>query len=310
MNMVKQNLSVQQFLTFMLRSLLISLTAESSYPILGPLGRPAQAWFLGQLTRSHSQLASRLHNEQGLKPYTVSTLLDESGRPLRMVSWLEPGQLCRLRITSLNEEFSDALEKKVIRYIPKQLTLYKMDFRVDDIFATHSQHEWAGVSSFSEIAQDVTMASSGNHIRMEFVSPTAFRDNGLDICVPSSGQIFRSLWEKWNTFAPEPMQIHEFWPQFANDCILVDELTAVNTTHWELAEGLRRSATGFTGIIGFALSPKAKVKKDWHQYWDGASTVLQSLARFSFYCGVGHHTTGGMGQARLISNHSKTASPN
>jgi CRISPR-associated endoribonuclease Cas6 len=285
----------------MLRSILLALTAESSYPILGPLGRPAQAWFLGQLTRSHASLASRLHDEQGLKPYTVSTLLDERGRPLRAGGWLEPGQPCFLRITSLSEELSDVLEKKIVRHIPKQLTLYKMDFRVDDVFSQHSQHEWAGESSFSEIAQDVTMASSGNYVRLEFISPTAFRANGLDICVPSSGQIFRSLWEKWNAFSPEPMQIHEFWPQFANDCILIDELTAVNTTHWEFAEGSRGAATGFTGTIGFALSPKGKVKKDWQQYWDGAATVLQSLAQFSSYCGVGHHTTIGMGQTRFVS---------
>jgi CRISPR-associated endoribonuclease Cas6 len=284
----------------MLRSLLISLTAESSYPILGALGRPIQAWFLGQLTRSHAALASRLHDEQGLKPYTVSTLLDEYARPLRAGSWLEPGQTCLLRITSLNEELSDALEEKIIRRIQSQLTLYKMDFRVDEIFKTHAEHKWAGESSFSEIAQDVAMASSGTRVRMEFVSPTAFRNNGLDICAPSSGQIFRSLWEKWNAFAPEPMQIHEFWPQFANDCILVDELTAVNTTHWEFAEGARGAATGFTGTVGFSLMPKNKVKKDWQQYWDGAATVLQSLANFSFYCGVGHHTTIGMGQSKVL----------
>ncbi len=290
----------------MLRSLLISLTAESSYPILGPLGRPIQAWFLGQLTRFHASLASRLHDEQGPKPYTVSTLLDERGRPLRAGGWLEPGQLCWLRITSLNEELSEVLEKKIIRRIPSQLNLYKMDFRLDDVFSTHSQHEWAGESSFSEIAQDVAMASLGNRIRMEFVSPTAFRSNGLDICVPSSGHLFRSLWEKWNAFSPEPMQIHEFWPQFAADCILVDELMAVNTTHWEFAEGTRGAATGFTGTIGFALSPKGKVKNDWQQYWDGASTVLQSLAKLSFYCGVGHHTTIGMGQARLVPTKSET----
>lgn len=73
---------------------------------------------------------------------------------LRAGSWLEPGQLCWLRIASLNEELSDALEKKIIRYIPKQLTLYKMSFRMDDVFSTHSQHEWAGESIFSEIAQE------------------------------------------------------------------------------------------------------------------------------------------------------------
>ena len=163
----------------MLRSILIALTAESSYPIHGPLGRPAQAWFLGQLISSHASLASRLHDEQGLKPYTVSTLLDERGRPLRAGGWLEPGQPCFLRITSLNEELSDALDKKFFRHTrsANQLTLYKMDFRVDDIFPAHSQHEWAGESSFSEIAQDVAMASSGYFVRMEFTSPTAFRNN-------------------------------------------------------------------------------------------------------------------------------------
>lgn len=284
------------------RSIIISLTAESSYPILGALGRPIQAWFLGQLTRSHASLAARLHDEQGLKPYTASTLLNERGRPLRSGSWLEPGQDCLFRITALNEELSELLEKKIIRRLQNRLTLYKMDFRVDEVFTKRSEHEWAGDSSFSEIAQDKQISSSGSRVRMEFVSPTAFRSNGLDICAPSPGQIFRSLWEKWNTFAPEPMQIHEFWPPFVNDCILVDELTAVNTTRWEFAEGSRGAATGFTGTVGFSLIPKGKVKKDWREYWDGSATVMQSLARFALYCGIGHHTTIGMGQVRLISS--------
>lgn len=284
----------------MLRSILLSLTAESSYPILGALGRPIQAWFLGQLTRSHATLAARLHDEQGLKPYTVSTLLDERGRSLRAGSWLEPGQECLLRITTLNEELSETLEKRVIRRLQNHLTLYKMDFRVDGIYTKYSEHEWAGEASFSEIAQDSQLSQSGNRVRLEFASPTVFRNNGLDICVPLSGQIFRSLWEKWNAFAPVPMQIHEFWPSFAADCILVDELTAVNTKHWEFAEGARGAATGFTGTVGFSLAPKGKVKKSWQEYWDGASTVMQSLAGFAFYSGVGHHATIGMGQSRML----------
>lgn len=284
----------------MLSSILLSLTAESSYPILGALGRPIQAWFLGQLTRSHASLAARLHDEQGLKPYTVSTLLDERGRSLRAGSWLEPGQECLLRITVLNEELSEVLEKKVIRHLQSHLTLYKMDFRMDGIYTKHAEHEWAGEASFSEIAQDTKSISADSRVRMEFASPTAFRNNGLDVCAPSSGQIFRSLGEKWNAFAPEPMQIHEFWPSFASDCILVDELTAVNTTHWEFAEGARGAATGFTGTVGFSLIPKGKVKKDWREYWDGSATVMQSLAGFAFYCGVGHHTTIGMGQSRVL----------
>lgn len=284
----------------MLRSILVSLTAESSYPILGALGRPAQAWFLGQLTRSHASLAARLHDEQGLKPYTVSTLLDERGRSLRAGSWVEPGEICFIRITSLNEELSNLLETKLIKKLPNQLTIHKMMFRVDGIATKRTEHEWAGETTFSHIAQDAALASAENRVRMEFASPTAFRNNGLDVCIPAPGQIFRSLWEKWNAFAPEPMQVHEFWPQFANDCILVDELTAVNSTRWDFSEGAGRSATGFTGTVGFYLAPKSKVKPQWQEYWDGANVVLQSLAGFAFYSGIGHHTTNGMGQARPL----------
>jgi CRISPR/Cas system endoribonuclease Cas6 (RAMP superfamily) len=122
----------------------------------------------------------------------------------------------------------------------------------------------------------------------------------LDVCLPAPAQIFHSLWEKWNAFAPEPMHIHDFWSQFAADCIFVDELAAVNTTCWEFSEGTCGSATGFTGTVGFYLPPKSKVKKQWQEYWDGVATVMRSLADFSYYCGVGHHTTIGMGQARAL----------
>lgn len=288
------------------RSLLISLTAESSYPILGTLGRPVQAWFLGQITRSNPALASRLHDEQGLKPYTVSTLLDSRSRPLRPGSWIEPGEPCWLRITCLSDELSELVETKLIKKLPKQLSIHKMVFRVDNVATKRTEHEWAEETTFTEIAQDGALASAENRVRMEFASPTAFRNNGLDVCIPAPGQIFRSLWEKWNTFAPELMQVQDLWPQFANDCILVDELTSVNSTPWDFSEGSGRSATGFTGTVGFYLAPKSKVKQQWQEYWDGANVVLQSLANFSFYSGVGHHTTVGMGQARQLSMSSKS----
>jgi len=96
------------------------------------------------------------------------------------------------------------------------------------------------------------------------------------------------------------MQLQDFWPEFAEDCILVNEMTSVNTVHWEFAEGTRGAAIGFTGTVGFTLLPQAKVMEKWQPYWDGADVVMQSLARFAFYSGVGHHATIGMGQSRVV----------
>lgn len=283
----------------MLLSRLLSLTAESSYPVLGALGRPAQAWFLQQVTRTNPALASRMHDEQGVKPYTVSTLLDENGRILQAGTWLKPGQACWLRITTFEDTLSEVLEK-TIKCLPKRMTLYKMDFRVDGVARHRAEHPWAGETSFADMSQDAANASLQNHIRLEFASPTAFRSGGLDVCLPEPRQVFRSLWARWNALCPEPMQIQDLWPDFAANCILVNELTAINTVHWLIAEGSRGGATGFTGTAGFSLPPAKKLSEKWRAYYDGANTVMQSLAQFAFYAGVGHHTAIGMGQTRLI----------
>jgi CRISPR-associated endoribonuclease Cas6 len=283
----------------MLLSVVLSLTAESSSPILGMLGRAAQAWFLQQVTRAHPALASALHDEKGLKPYTLSTLLDEHGRPLQAGTWLKPGQPLLLRITTLTEEMSALVEKRIIQNLPRRLTLYKMAFRVDEVFKNHLEHAWAGNSSFIEIAQDAALAKAGNTLRLEFASPTAFRSNGLEIRLPLPGQVFRSLWAKWNAFCPEVMRLHDLWPQFAENCILVSEMTAVNTVHWVFSEG-RRGVAGFTGTVGFCLPSRRALAAEWRKYADGAEVVMQSLARFAFYSGVGHHTTLGMGQVRKL----------
>lgn len=284
----------------MLLSAVLFLTSTASVPILGALGRPAQAWFLNQIVRKRPQLAASLHDESGIKPFTVSTLLDRSGRPHKAGDWLKEGQECWLRVTTIGDELSELFLSGVLKKLPKTLTLYKMDFRIDGYTTNPREHSWAGQTSFAEIAQDGRYEKVPRNVRMEFVSPTAFRNNRRDIALPIPGKVFRSLSEKWNAFCPEAMQIQEQWSHFADDCIIVNEMTAVNTVHWEFAERTRGAATGFTGTVEFLLLPKTSAPKDWQPYWDGADVVMHSLARYAFYCGVGHHSTIGMGQARVI----------
>lgn len=284
----------------MLLSTIISLTSPNSAPIFGALGRPAQAWFLNQVMHKRPRLAEVLHDEDGVKPFTVSTLLDRHGHPHKAGDWLKEGQECWLRVTTIGEELSEVFLASVLKKLPKTLTLYKMDFRIDGYTLNPREHPWAGQTTFAEIAQDREYEKTSRIVRMEFASPTAFRANGNDIAIPAPHHIFRSLWQKWNAACPEAMQVDNLWPNFAAGCILVNELTAVNTVHWEFAEGTRGAATGFTGTVGFSLLSKAKAPRQWQPYWDGSDTVMQSLAQFAFYCGVGHHSTIGMGQARKV----------
>lgn len=283
----------------MLLAALIPLTSLGSYPILGPLGRPAQAWFLGRVLQHAPKLAAGLHDEQTLKPYTISTLLDGRGYPLQAGSWLQPNQSCWLRVTAFDDQLSELLQDRILPDLPDQMTLYKMKLRVDGYTFQPAQHVWAGRSSFQELAQEDDPARERRRVRLEFISPTAFRASGSDIPLPQPGLVFRSLWQKWNAVAPVEYQIEDLWPSFAEDCILVNELTAVNTQKWTFAEGTRGSATGYTGTVGFHLRSPARADK-WRDFMDGSEAVLASLARFAFFCGTGHHTTIGMGQTRRL----------
>ena len=282
----------------MLLSLLLPLTAASRCPILGALGWPANAWLLHELTCRQPELAQSLHDDEGVKPYTVSTLLDGRGRPLAKGMWLQPGQACWLRVTTFEERLSEVL-LEIVKDLPPRMTLYKMDFRLDGWTLDPAQHPWAGHSSFAALAQAEGVNGRTRQVRLEFASPTAFRSEGADTPLPIPALIQRSLWQRWNTAAPEPMQIHAAWPEFAAACVKVSELTAINTDRWVFAEGTRGAATGFTGTVGLTLLPERQCR-DWAACWESADRVLQSLAQFAFYCGTGHHTTIGIGQTRMI----------
>lgn len=283
----------------MLLSLMLSIIPLQAAPILGSLGRPAQAWFLQQITRSNPAKAQEMHDAPGPRPYTVSTLLDDRGRPLQAGSWLQAGKPVWLRWTIFEPQLGDLLQERILPRLPASLVLYKMKFRLDGFTFDPAQHPWAGRTTYLYLAQEAKLPPNSQQTRMEFISPTAFRSEGADIPLPIPGHIFRSWWQKWNAFAPSPLQIHNFWPEFANACIMISELGGLNTERWSFAEGTHGVATGFTGLAGFHLLPK-KQCGEFAPYWDGADRVLQYLSHFAFYCGTGHHTTIGMGQTRLL----------
>lgn len=291
----------------MLLSILFSLLPTQRAPVLGPLGRPLNKWFLDQVALTRPRLADWLHDGPGQKPYTVSTLLDGRGRPLASGTWLQPREEVWLRVTAFDgrgngpdgESLSAVLLDETLPRLQTQLEIYRMKFRLEGWTLDPAQHPWAGQASYTQWAQgeDRTGRAERHTARLEFASPTAFRSQGADIPLPLPGQVFRSLWRKWNDYAPEAAEIQDIWPGFAEACIMVSELTAVNTERWKFAEGTHGVALGFTGVASFTLLDKNKVG-EWSEVWDGAAGVLQSLARFAFYAGVGHHTTVGMGQTR------------
>lgn len=283
----------------MLLSVLVSLTPLYDAPVLGPLGRPVQAWFLQQITRTQPKLGTCLHDQEGLKPYTVSTLFDGRGRFVTPGAWLEPGKEYWIRFTSLSPELSQALLRKVLPDLPARLSLYKMDFRINGWTLNPAQHPWAGQSSFDHLISNFNRQTITPQVRLEFCTPTAFRSDGADLPLPLPWHMLRSYWQKWNAFSPERLNILAEWLDFAREGVVVSELTGINTQRWSFAEGTRGVALGFTGTVGITVLAQGR-HNEQDQDRNAAIQIMQTLAAFSFYCGTGHHTTIGMGQTRPL----------
>jgi CRISPR-associated endoribonuclease Cas6 len=202
-----------------------------------------------------------------------------------------------LRVTTLNEEMSNAVQEDILPHLPQSLTLRGIEFRIEAYTLDPADHPWAGQATYGELVQGSKGYS--RYVTLEFASPTAFRSEGADIALPVPSHVFRGYWQKWNAFAPEPLCIDETWPQFAAACVMVNMLENLHTEKVYFADGTRGAVVGFEGKAGFALLSQ-KQCGEWAAIWEGASQVLQTLARFAFYCGTGHHTTTGLGQTRLV----------
>jgi len=282
----------------MLLSLLLTLTPTSSTRLAGFYGREAQAWLLGQITRHNPGLAEGLHGDSGPKPYTVSSLIvPESGRREEQGElWMVPNQECLLRITSLSPPLSELLLSKVIPNLPETLKLKWSRFK---FLRLSQENGWDGQATFEELVHQDGKKRFGPTTTLQFASPTAFRSQGADLALPTPDQVWRSLWWRWNTFAPEEFHIDPLWPEFAASCIVVSSFQ-LRSMRVSFKKGKRGAATGCTGYTTYHLLPSEHCG-EYEPFRPGAAHVLHMLARFALYSGVGHHTTVGLGQTRMIS---------
>jgi CRISPR/Cas system endoribonuclease Cas6 (RAMP superfamily) len=124
----------------------------------------------------------------------------------------------------------------------------------------------------------------------------------VDINLPSPDQVWRSLWQRWNAFAPPELHIDPFWPEFAAHCIVVSDFL-LRSTKVTFKQGEKGAATGCTGQATYRLLPE-KHCGEYALFRPGSVQVLRTLAGFAIFSGIGHHTTIGLGQSRWVNDRS------
>lgn len=298
--------------------LAVVLELESAADVVLPatLGREVQAWLLEEISARDRALSASLHASQVARPYTLSTLSDEAGRPLAAGQRLHAGARCWLRLTVLHDELASLLLHGVIPFLARRVELRRLPFRLRGVIFDSALHPWAGQVTYADLVRESERNQHRRQVGFEFVSPTAFGSDGSDIPVPLPGLLFSGCWRRWNEFAQ--YEIAGGWPAFFEACVVISCLGDINTTRWEFGQRAERAAVGFTGRAQFTLVSQGQCRKleekalerrarrgepgdlGWTALWPHAGQVLQALAAFAFYCGTGHHTTNGMGQTRPL----------
>lgn len=250
------------------------------------MGRAAHKLALSLIGQANAALADALHNHDGLLPITISDLFQSDSHH----HWL--------RITALRSDVTGAVLALVGRD----------DLHVDGWTVVQGmavQHDWSGSTHPDDLLRDRWQPV--RTLKLEFASPTSFRSVGLYRPLPEPGLVFKSLYERWRglmdtalPFSPDPADLETF----ASHLVSLD-YHRVSGVRVSMKHGHIPAFRGTAHYL-FERENTALAKRDpelyarLHTQRGEYASLLNLLAHFGFYSGVGIKTAQGMGMLRLV----------
>lgn len=249
-------------------------------------GRAAHALLLQVIRATDGALAQSLHEDQGVRPFTTSSLLGRTRR-----GELDADSRYRLRLTASRSDISAILHTSVqpggMLSPGAQVELDYHPFGIETSICQPVENPWANHTGYQELAAARLVApeAPARHIAFHFASPTGFRSNDRVVPIPLPDLLFGSLLERWNSFAP--VTFPQDAKRYAAECLAVSRYHLQSRSVPVKNGGLRIGAVG--EISYTALT--------YDRYW---LSVLHTLADFALYSGAGIGAAMGFGQCRSI----------
>lgn len=235
-------------------------------------GKAAHGFFLELLKRHDPKTADMLHHTEPVKPFTLAVRA-QTFRQGDKVS-IPEHQLFRLRITVLSEQLEYAVFNAIMDSLSQNepFVFSGVPVRIESMSDTGSVLErlsWNQLMKTNNFNSDV---------RLNFMTPTAFRRIDTQYLFPDPEYVFGSILRKWNAYAITKLD-HLTREQFRRIRI---SRYSLNTRMLKF-KGFKQ--LGFTGYVRYDLS-----NMDPH-FCD----CVNILADFASWAGVGAKTTMGMG---------------
>jgi CRISPR-associated endoribonuclease Cas6 len=282
-----------------LGAIVLILRAKQTLEIRQHMGRASQQLALRIIQQRSPALSEIVHDSNVLKPFTTTGLFyEDSVRPVRGI--VQVGDLMWLRMTGLNSQIVEALNQYA-RQPPAEEEYDNRRWILERVVCA-TVHQWTGHTNYADLLDDAQSGDPIKKITLRFTTPTTFHSKGLDVPLPIPTLIFRSLIERWNAFAPEPLPYNLL--TFVEQFIAVTQYQT-KTVMLDGKQGSRHS--GFVGEVMFTVKADnpglrahdpdltSVLKKDHVQF----SALISMLARYAFFSGVGRQTTTGMGMCSI-----------
>lgn len=278
------------------------------------LGRMVHRLFLLMLNQAgDSDLADKLHNLNGALPFTVSDLFPSGSEHY----WI--------RITGLNSEVSQAIEHMIKTLRGREMVVPPRD-NVDEagwVFtieaAVTTQHDWARQSTYTEFIEASWKKPPHDCLTLEFMTPTALKSVGVYRPFADPLLVFRLLYKR--LLKIEHMRL-PFQP--AATYLEVFAEYFIETTHYQMScrpiQHNSELVHAFQGMATYHLLPnnddfhkRAETRQPDHndsslkeayqhiqRHRKQYACLINFLAEFVFYSGLGKYTGQGMGMARKV----------
>jgi len=259
-------------------SIIIGLSAKNKITLRGLGGEALHGLFFNILRRNSTEVASELHEQEDQKPFTISPLLD--GHELKGgYSIISPMREVTFRLTTLNEEMLAAAISPIFLIMAEEKFLYlsRKPIVIGSIDLCQEKF-----TSFSKL---IANALPHPKVTLDFTTPTSFKVRGVQSLFPDPKLVFSSLLRRWNAFSETKLP-EEHIKSFASIKVSNYDL------HTELVHFSRYKMIGYKGRTEFELP---------EDLGESFRRVVNALADFAPYAGVGVKTAMGMGQTRRVS---------
>ena len=264
-------------------------TSQTTLP--KTMGRAVWACALGLIGAQQPDMAAVLHDSTDLKPVATSPLqgpVTVEGHRVR----LHPGETYWFRVSSVAPPLSHILAD-IEAQPPRTLELDRQRFDVIMVSSDPSGHAWARRQSYDDLYNAVWQEPEGAAplVSLDFVSPTAFLSQGRTVLWPEPDRVFGSLLQRWQAYAPALL------PDDLEDAIAacIDvEAYELRTRSQQYAKGASRQVWYQKGFVGTC---RYRGRRDTPE---PVLRLLNLLARYALFAGVGSRTTVGMGQVRQV----------